>query len=401
MALLVTGGFGTLGDGSIATLIATKGYGLGGSAISTFYIQSAVQAITKITVQFDSIPKTVSPLNGDDGLNPGNYSLIGPGPHTITITSVATVPGDSYSLTLTLSGPLSRGAWTINAVNIKTIADVALTVPCSTTFLVTAQVNANVIYPGSENDTPESIIRKHLNPALNGVGWNALISSLSTGDETIRTNIASSFDQLYKTSSVGKYLDRVTSNDGVVRPKNVGVSDDIYRELAIAITNNKVVDQAILAILQVFYGEDAVRAFAVTEKSEPYALYDGDTLNVTLDGNTKVTITFVASEFELIGAAAADEVAAAITRGFLQQGLTAFAVSFVDSIDGLKKVKLYSGSLGLKGSVQIKGSGGGKAQNALGFNKSLGSIVYTGTVTANNFQFDGPAGTGFDDASFL
>lgn len=237
---------------------------------------------------------------------------------------------------------------------------------------------SSIVNPGSTNDTPESLLRKHLTAALEGPGWDAVIAGLATGDATNFTNTHLIFDQLYTITASGVYLDRVTANDGISRPKNVGVSDDIYRNLAIKVTNNKVVNEALLEVLAVYYGEDAVRAHATTELHEPYQLNNGDSLNVIIDGLYSVQVIFNSTEFTDIANATADEVAGVITRAFLIAGVKGFARSFVDPSDGFTKVNVYSGSLGLKGSVQI-GLVGGKSQNSLEFPTFID--CYTGTVT--------------------
>jgi tail sheath protein len=58
----------------------------------------------------------------------------------------------------------------------------------------------------------------------------------------------------------------------------------------------------------------AVPAQIVSGNAEPFALVDGDTLNVTVNGGAAIPIVFAAAQFSNIGAATAEEVAAAINR---------------------------------------------------------------------------------------
>lgn len=330
-----------------------------------------------LRVRFTNDPKQSNPGDANDALNPLNWTIQGPG--FVGITSIAPAGGDTQAVDITLSSKLTVGTWSVTVANVQTSAGVNLTPPTTLIFNVQAIINTTSINPGSTNDDCESLLRKHLNPALKGPGWNATIAGIAAGDCPVFDNTKLAFDQLYINTASGIYLDRITANDGIVRPKNVGISDETYRHLATKIKNHKVVQQALLEVLSVYYGEDAVRAHATTEGFEPYALSDGDDLNVTIDGVLKVKIVFKTAEFQLIGAATAVEVAGAITRQFLIAGVSAFARPFVDPLDGENKVKIYTGSLGLKGSVQILGSSGGKAQSILKFETPVS--VYTGAVT--------------------
>lgn len=330
-----------------------------------------------LRVRFSNDPRQTDSSGANDALNVANYTLSGPG---IANMSVATPVGsDPQSIDITLVSRIPSGTWTMTVANIEMVIGEPLSAPTSVQFIVSSALTPRPVNPGSENDGAAEIIRKHLNPALRGDGWDSLIAALATGDTYNNNNTESAFNQLYKSTADSKYLDRLTSNDGVVRPRNVGLSDTLYRKLAIALNSNKVVDQAILEVLRVYYGEDAVRANVQTEEYAPFALTDGDDLNVTIDGASITKIVFNTNEFSQIGAATATEVAAAITRAFVMNNSRAFAVEYVDPADGESKVKIYTPSLGLKGSVQVKGSGGGKAQNALKFNTFIDP--YTGTIT--------------------
>lgn len=340
---------------------------------------------TGLRVRFNGFPKRSNAFEANDALNSTNWNLTGPG--FVGISYIATTGADPRAVDIILSSRLPAGSWLLRVVNVQTSSLEDLESPTDITFNVSDIVNGTQINPGSSNDNCEDILRKYLNPTLRGTGWDALISGIAAGDSPNFENTKLSLDQLYIASANGNYLDRITANDGIVRPKNVGMSDDIYRELATKIKNNKVTNEALLEVLAVYYGEDAVRAHATTDGFEPYALVDGDDLNITIDGVYKAKVVFTTSDFSSISSAKATEVAAAITRAFIIQNIKAFAKAFVDPVDGETKVKIYTASLGLKGSVQIRGSGGGKAQNVLKFEDSLNTpgafgSVYTGTVTS-------------------
>ncbi len=359
---------------------------------STFTgIGLSIQTVTSINrgrtvrVRFTNEPKQISTSASDDGLNVANYTLTGPG--FANITNCTTVGGDTQSIDLHLASPLFGGEWLLTIANIKSSTGVLCVAPLSGFFTVIA--NSQLAINSGVEDS-EKIIRKHLNPALAGENWTALIAALSVGDEHNFNNAKLAFDQLYKTSASGRFLDRLAANDGIARPANVGLTDEIFRQYAIKLSNKKVVNQSVLEMLEVFYGTESTRAHATTDLYEPFVLADGDDLNITIDGFLKYKVVFKSSDFLNIAQARAVEVASAITRTFLLNGSKAFAVPFTD-YQGLTKVRIYSPSLGLKGSVQIRGSGGGKAQNSLGFETRLGD-VYTGTIVPNPSGPDIPLG---------
>jgi hypothetical protein len=326
---------------------------------------------TVLRVRFTSDPKRVTALGAYDSLNPSNWGVTGSG--FVNVTSVQSVSTDLQSVDLILSSGLPAGTWRVEVVAVKSASGVNLVSPTSMYFQVSDLINVTVLNPGSTNDTCESIIRQHLNPALKGPGWDAVVSGIAAGDCPVFDNAKKAFDQLYVASASGVYLDRITANSGVVRPKNVGISDDVYRRLAVKLNSNKVVQQALLETLAVFYGDDSVRSHATTTAAQPFALEDQDLLTIIIDGKYTLIVNFIASEFDLISVATAAEVAAAITRACLIQNIPAFALAFLDPLDGLTKVRVYTETLGLKGTVQVTL---GKAQNALKFDKTLVAEVY-------------------------
>jgi hypothetical protein len=237
--------------------------------------------------------------------------------------------------------------------------------------------------PAEEESEPEEtgpseaelLVREHLNPMLQGPFWDALVAAVAAGDTINLENSKAAFDQLFKSSASGPYLDRKASDDGIRRPAGVGMSDDLYRRLAIKVTSNKLLAHVVWEILEIFYGAEAVRAYSTTDLQQPFSLADGQTLQVLLDELDSYNITFNSADFTQIAGASAREVAAVITRQLQLQGSTAFALPFTDPETGINKVRIYSGSLGLGGSVRITG---GQAQNGLHFATYLTSAP-TGT----------------------
>jgi len=350
----------------------THGMGQGLDIFPALSLVNAIPLTTgEIRVRFSTPPLSVSNIGPNDALNLANYTLTGPTTAPLLLATSLVVT-DPQSIDLSLSATLPLGTWTITAKNIQTEVGTPLTAPFSASFTVTSIGPTSTVSLGSVSDTPSDIIRKHLNPAIKGPSTDALIAALATGDQTNFNNASSIFDQLFISSASGIYLARRAADFRVQQPVNVGITDDTFRKLAIKTKTKKVVTEAILEILEVFYGSDALRAHAVTTAPELYALNDGDDLQILVDERITVQVIFHDSDFSQIQFARANEVAAAITRALRVQGTKAFAIPFVDPSQGTgARVKIFSGSLGLSSFLRITG---GKAQNALLFPTQLSSV---------------------------
>lgn len=351
---------------------------------SGFYVASATQvAPGTVRVRFSTAPKALNPLAANDALNPANYSFSGPGPYSIA--NVRAVGGDPLSFDLVLATPLAVGTWTVHVLNVQTAALDDLTSPTATQFQVTTSATASTLTGGAQDDDPEQIIRKHLLPTLKGSNWDALIKALSVGDALNWNNARAAFDQLFATTASGSYLERKASDRGITKPLDVGIDDESFRKLVIKTSSNKVTQEAIREILEVYYGQDSLRAFLETELEEKYNLSGGQTLNWTLDGQEHFSHTFLSSEFGAITAGKAIEVAFALTKVMRDAGSKGFASVFLSPTTGKNRVRLYSGSLGLRSSVQVTG---GNAQNTLRFPTLLST--YSGTAAGYSWTVTAP-----------
>lgn len=326
----------------------------------------ALVAPATVRVRYTQAPLTANPAGAHDATNPANYTLTGPG--TVVVLAVHPVSGDLQAVDLLLSGPPPGGIWLVTVANVQTAAGSSLMPPVALPFMAVGVGLPAPVNVGAQQDEAADVIRKHLHPALKGPGWNALIAGLAAGDQYNFDTAPKIFDQLFKISAGGVYLQRRAADDGLQKPKNLGMSDDTFRQYAIRLTNNKLTEEALLEVLEVFYGQDAVRANAQAGASEPYALSDGDDLQLLLDERTRATVVFVQQDAGVLGLARAIEVAAAVTGSLYAQGLTAYALPYTDPVTGGTFVRIYSGARGLASSVRITG---GKAQNALAFPTAL------------------------------
>jgi hypothetical protein len=368
-----------------------------------FSLESVTQVgLATLRVKYAQDPLAVSAAGANDALNPNNYTLTGP--NLNYVVSAIQVVGDSQSVDCYLAAPLLVGTWTIAVQNVREDDNThALVPPTSLTFQVTQLATQDPVTGGATNDPVENVLRKFLNPALKGKGWDSFIAGLAAGDVTNWENAARAFDQVFLSTASGVYLDRRAGDIGQKRPEGVAMPDTMFRRLATISKTRKLTQEAILEVLEVFYGADALRASATTEVSEPYALQDNDDLVLLIDEKDTITVTFQRTHFARIGVALAVEVAAEITRALKAAGNQAFAVAVTNQTTGLVSVRIYSGSLGLSSSVRVVG---GRAQTRLLFPQSLftssGSSpfatwdVSVSPTTPGNIRFTMTAGTVFD-----
>jgi hypothetical protein len=209
-------------------------------------------------------------------------------------------------------------------------------------------------------------LRSYLNPYLQGKNVNAVLSALATASTSLVNLSAAVNDNLYISTASGTYLDQLLSNYGITRPENVGLPDDIFREIGIEVKNRKQVRDLLNHILNLIFGDEYTRATNKATAIEPYDLADGDTLIINFDDNHTATITFSAAEFTNIDAALAEEVANAITISLRNMGFSGTAISQNDGNGNY--VAVLSDTIGPSSSVTIEG---GSAQNELLFSSIL------------------------------
>jgi hypothetical protein len=207
-------------------------------------------------------------------------------------------------------------------------------------------------------------LRKALNPIIKGPKTDAILEALSYPLSNLVKNAESVNNMLYLVTAEEQYLDQLLSAKGLRRPENVGLSDEIFRQIGIEIGNRKQVRSLLNKILNIIFGEEYVSATIDSNFPQPYALQDGDTLTFAFDDGESMTVVFKTSQFANIGQATAAEVADAITKEIRRLGRNGAAITLDSGNDVY--VRLISQTIGPSSTVKVLG---GKAQNKLQFDR--------------------------------
>lgn len=211
-------------------------------------------------------------------------------------------------------------------------------------------------------DAAKKRLRQYLNPSIAGENTDKILESLASGPCHLIDNVEAVYDQLYVVTAQQQYLDQRMADRDITRPDNVGLSDEVFREIGIEISTRKQVRDLVHNLLRIMYGNEFTRATLNSTELEPYALEDGDTLIMQFDDGEEVEVVFDPSQFGSIAAATAQEVADAITRELRRLGRTGAAIAKDDGLGGY--VQVISETDGPASTAKVLG---GRAQNQLKF----------------------------------
>lgn len=389
MPLVLTLGFGP------SHLIPTSGYGLSLTtpAGNAFRLDSAeLPADNTVRARFTRKPNSLT--TGPYGIDAfratyvPNWTLTGPN-GVVAIQLATTASDDDEVIDLLLFGDLTPGDYTLAVSPVVVSGDPApygLLSPYDVSFVLSVVAQdpislGGVNNPGTAGNSSiaaaiaggsvncEDSVTRLFNPAFRGKpNWSAVIAGIAKGDCLVREQAAASFAQLTVSTASGNYLIQRAADRGVQKPLRTGMSDPLFRRLVVSITNNKLTQAAFYEVLDVFYGREAVSAYVETSVEEPYPLFDDATLNILIDEKFRVEVVLRRAEYHIFRRARAAELAAAITRAIEVTGCTGYAVAVRNSLSGLQRVRIYSGTKGLGSSVRVTS---GTSQNVLGFPQNL------------------------------
>lgn len=226
----------------------------------------------------------------------------------------------------------------------------------------------------------------------NNVNWKALVEAIGGGDQETEELIEAVRQQFFIKTAQRPFLDRLGANVNVGRPRFVGMDDPTFRRfIPVMSYQPKQVKLILDTLLDIFFFKDATTAFLESIEFENFTLQDGWELEVLVDEFAVELITFENADFGDISNATADEVVAAINR----QAKEFYAVKFEDSVRKRTFIRLFTRTVGSKGSLEITG---GRANVALKFDGSFNFDAGNGNNTEwtvnkigdeVNFQFTG------------
>jgi hypothetical protein len=182
--------------------------------------------------------------------------------------------------------------------------------------------------------------------------WRALIESIGESDDDIANLIEEVRKQFFISTASRPYIDRLAANYKVSRPKVVGMDDTTLRRyVPILAYQPKQVKAVIDQLLDIFFFKESTTALVESSQFEPFFLKDGWELEYAVDAINFERILFKAEDFTDISIATADEIASAINR----QAKYSFATAFENRITKRKFVKIFTKTIGAKGSIEITG----------------------------------------------
>lgn len=216
----------------------------------------------------------------------------------------------------------------------------------------------------TKTDRLHDVLPKHLN-SKNNTNWAGLIAAIGEADQNTADLIAEVRKQFFVKTANRPYLDRLAANNKIARPKLVGMSDTSFREyIPVLSYKPKQVKLIIDALLDVFFFKESTTAFIMSDAHQPFVMADGWELFYLVDGQYQEKIIFYYDEFTSISNASADEIVASLNR----QAKYSYATNYYDSITKKNFIRIFTKTVGSKGSIEIQG---GRANIAIRFNGFL------------------------------
>lgn len=246
-------------------------------------------------------------------------------------------------------------------------------------------------------DQLHDLLPRHLNTKGN-VNWKALVEAFGEQDQNISDLIAEVRKQFFVKTASRPYLDRLGANSKIGRPKLVGMDDPSFRQyIPILSYQPKQVKLIIDKLLDIFFFKESTTAFITTQAFGPFDFDSGWELEILVDEQYLDRIVFTSSDFTDIHAATANETVAAFNR----QSKYCYATAYYDSITKNTYIRIFTNTVGSKGSLRVKGGRLNIALRLNGFIDSAGtgsntqwSVSKIGDETT--FQYIGGSSPGID-----
>lgn len=209
--------------------------------------------------------------------------------------------------------------------------------------------------------------------------WKAVIEAIGQSDQELADLVEEVRKQFFIKTASRPYIDRLGSNLRVSRPRLIGMDDPTFRTYVPVLAYQPKQVKAVLdSLLDIFFFRETTTAFTQSTQPEIYTLVNGWELEYTVDQIHTERIEFKQDEFVDISNATAEEIVSAINR----QVQHSFAIVFDDRIKKQKFIRIFSNTIGSKGSIQITGGRANMALQFAGFKEGSGSGSNTAwTVT--------------------
>jgi len=209
--------------------------------------------------------------------------------------------------------------------------------------------------------------------------WKALVEALGESDQRLANLTEEVRQQFFVKTASRPYIDRLGANFKVSRPRFVGMQDtDFRRYIPILAYQPKQVKLVMDMLLDVFFFKETTTSFTQSLASDPFVLKDGWELSYKVDQINEERIVFKTDNFTNISAAIAEEIVSAINR----QAQNSFAIVFDDRIQKKKFIRIFSNTIGSKGSIQVIGGRANIGLQFRGYNEGAGSSIGTAwTIT--------------------
>lgn len=213
-------------------------------------------------------------------------------------------------------------------------------------------------------DQIHDLLPNHLNSRTN-TNWKALVDALGEQDQNTADLVAEVRKQFFVKTASRPYLDRLAANNKIARPRLVGMDDPSFRQyIPVLSYQPKQVKLIIDQLLDVFFFKESTTAFITSSNFQPFTLEDGWEFEIYVDEQYDDRVTFKTSDFTDINNATANEIVASINR----QTKYCYATAYYDSITKNTFIRMFTNTVGSKGSLRILG---GRANTALRFNGFL------------------------------
>jgi hypothetical protein len=248
-----------------------------------------------------------------------------------------------------------------------------------------------------KTDQIHELLPKHLGSRQN-TNWKALVEALGQSDQQTADLVAEVRKQFFIKTASRPYLDRLAANSKIARPRLVGMDDQSFRQyIPVLSYQPKQVKLIIDQLLDIFFFKESTTAFITSDSFSPFSLKNGWELDFLVDEQYRERINFKPSDFTNIASANAEEIVSAINR----QAKYCYATSYYDSITQNTFIRIFTNTVGSKGSLRVLG---GRANVALRFDGFIftagngSSTEWTVTKVGDEvtFQNTGGANAGID-----